>query len=135
MIRWVCLALFVGALVALTGCDGSGTKIDIEGEVKLNGEPVADGDINFIPEDKKFGGEGGKITGGKYKMKARPGKNKVEIRATKEVQGKKVPSAAGPDTFETARESIIPKKYNEETTLTADVSATNKTHNFDLKSP
>jgi len=136
MIRRGILALLTGWLIVLVGCSGRGKLMEVEGTVTLNGKPLAEGDIAFMPEDKKFGGEGGKIKDGRFKFKVRAGKNKVEIRATQEVPGKKAPSAAGPDAPpEAVRESIIPTKYNDQTTLEADVGPEKKSFTFDLKSP
>lgn len=125
----------VALLVGLAGCGGPGSLQDVEGTVTLNGQNLAEGDITFIPADTQFGGEGGKIKDGAFKMKARSGKNKVEIRANREVPGKTVPSAAGPGAKEPLMESIIPPKYNEKTELQADVSASNRSFKFDLKTP
>jgi hypothetical protein len=93
------------------GCNSGGGLIDIEGTVTVNGKDVKEGDITFAPEDKKFGGQGGKIIDGRFKMKARAGKNTVTFVASEET-GKKVPSAAGPGApAEAERQSIIPAKY------------------------
>lgn len=135
MIRWLVLASFAGLLITLAGCGGGGL-LDVEGTVALNGTPVAEGDIAFIPEDKKFGGEGGVIKDGRFKMKARAGKNKVEIRASRIVPGKTIPSAAGPGApAEPLRESIIPPKYNDQTTLNEEVKPGKTTFTFNLTSP
>ncbi|HEY1188199.1 MAG TPA: hypothetical protein VGE74_11110 [Gemmata sp.] len=124
------VAVLVGALVTAAGCGGASgpKKMDVSGSVQLDGQPLAEGDIVFIPEDKTAGAEGGKIKDGKYKMQAREGKNKVEITATRVVPGKK-----GPMGTEDLLESIVPEKYNTKSTLSADVGSGKTEHNFDLK--
>ncbi len=127
--RYFALALsFLLLSLAVAGCGGGGSgKRDVTGTVKFDGKDVADGDIIFTSDDKSVGAEGGKIKGGKYTIKARDGKNKVEIHATRAVPGKKGPMG------EDAIESYIPEKYNTKTELSADVGSGKTEHNFDLK--
>jgi hypothetical protein len=113
---------------ALIGCGGSGPKMhDVSGTVTFDDQPLPEGDIMFVPDDKSVGPEAGKIKDGKYSIKVREGKNKVEIRATREVPGKKGPMG------EPAIEGYIPAQYNLKTTLEADVASGKTTHNFTLK--
>jgi hypothetical protein len=130
------MAPLVVALATIAGC-GAGTKVlDVEGTVTLDGKPLAEGDISFIPLDKTQGGEGGKIKDGKYRMNAKPGTNRVEIRAVREVPGKKMPSAAGPGApAEAVMEQAVGPDYNEKSKLQAEVEAGKTTHNFEVKSP
>jgi hypothetical protein len=124
---WFAVALLV-ALCAATGCGKSGPKmIEVTGTVKYDGKEIPDGDIRFIPEDKSIGPEEGKIKDGKYAVKVREGKNRVEISASRAVPGKK-----GPMGTEDLIESYIPEKYNSKTTLSAEVGAGKTEHNFDL---
>lgn len=126
------LALFIG----LSGCGSGGKSLDVEGTVLLNGKDLEEGDITFVPEDKNLKAEGGKIANGKFRLKAPIGKCKVEIRATRVVPGKTQPSAAGPDAPpEPLRESIVPAKYNDQTTLNADVGPGKTTFKYELKTP
>lgn len=118
----------ITALLALTGCNESGpAKLDVSGTVKYDGQEVADGYITFTPADKTIGPEAGPIKDGKYRVHAVAGQNKVQIQANRSVPGKKGPMG------EPAVEQYIPKQYNEETTLTADVASGKTEHNFDLK--
>jgi len=136
MSRLALIIALAASFLALAGCGKWSNLIEVEGTVTVNGQPLADGDISFFPADPQYGGEGGKIKDGKYRLKARPGKNKVEIRATREVAGKKMPSAAGPDApADAVFESYLPKQYNEETTLEADVGAGKTNFPFELKVP
>jgi hypothetical protein len=122
--------LLAGLILLLTvaGCGSSGPKqLTVTGTVKFDGKEVAEGDITFIPEDKSVGPEGGKIKDGKYTIKGRSGKNKVQIMATRTVPGKKGPM--GEDLIE----QYIPEKYNDQTELSVDVGEGKTEHNFDLK--
>jgi hypothetical protein len=129
MNRCCCAALLAfGMAFVAAGCGKSGPKLmEVSGTVKYDGQDVAEGDIAFIPEDKTVGGEGGKIKDGKYTLKVKEGKNKVQIFASRAVPGKKGPMG------EDLVEQYIPEKYNDKTELTADVGAGKTTHNFDLK--
>ncbi|OWK38176.1 hypothetical protein FRUB_07296 [Fimbriiglobus ruber] len=118
----------LAGLAILAGCGEPGPKkYDVSGTVQYEGEPVTEGDIMFASEDKTIGPEGGKIKDGKYALKVREGKNRVEIRGTKIIPGKK--GSMG----EPFVDSFIPEKYNTKTELTADVGSGKTTHNFELK--
>lgn len=128
MIRWIMLVVLPAVVVAAAGC-GSGSKLyEVEGNVTLDGQDLPEGDIIFTPEDPKIGPEAGKIKDGKYKLKAKAGKMKVQIRATREVPGKK-----GPMGTEPLLEDIIAEEYNEKTTLSADVGPGKTKFDFPLK--
>jgi hypothetical protein len=136
MIRRFALSCLAAAAVALAGgCSPGVGAYEVEGSVTLDGAPLTEGDIVFQPEDPKIGPEGGKIKDGRYKMKAKAGANKVEIRAVRAVPGKTTPSAAGPGAPpDPVLESIVPEKYNNTTELKADVGAGKTKHDFTLKS-
>jgi hypothetical protein len=128
MNRNCCAALLALGIGFAAGCGQPGPKMmEVSGTVKFDGKDVADGDITFVPENQSVGGEGGKIKDGKYTLKVKEGKNKVQIMATREVPGKKGPMG------EDLVEQYIPEKYNDQTTLTADVGPGKTEHNFDLK--
>jgi hypothetical protein len=128
MNRGLWFAGLVGCVLTVAGCGQSGpSKLDVSGTVKFDGQDVTDGYITFVPEDKTVGPEAGPIKDGKYTAQVREGKNKVKIQATRPVPGKKGPMG------EQAVEQYIPKQYNEETTLSADVARGKTEHNFDLK--
>jgi hypothetical protein len=101
----------------------------VTGDVTFDDTPVAEGSIKFVPDDKKLPPEGGIIKDGKYQVMLKPGHYKVEIRAIREIPGKK-----GPMGTEPATEEYIPAKYNEQTELTADVGKGSDKIDFPLKS-
>lgn len=120
-------AVLVVFTLAVAGCGEPGPKkYDVTGTVTYDGQPLPQGDIVFHPEDKSVGPEGGKIKDGKYALKVREGKNRVEIRATRPVPGKKGPMG------EDAIEDYIPKQYNEKSKLTAEVGSGKTEHEFTL---
>ena len=125
---WFAAGLLAAMAVA-AGCGTSGPKMhDVTGIAKYDGKDIADGEIIFKSDDPSVGPEAGQIKDGKYAAKVREGKNKVEIRASRPVPGKK-----GPMGTEDLIESYIPAKYNLKTELTAEVGAGKTVHDFDLK--
>jgi hypothetical protein len=121
----VCCAILGGVSA---GCGDSGPrKYDVSGKVSWDGNPIPVGDIMFVPEAADVAREAGKIKDGAYHLKAFAGKYKVEIRATREVPGKKGPMG------EQAIEDYIPEKYNAQTILNADVGPNKREFDFSLK--
>lgn len=119
------LFVLLGSLVL--GCGKSAPKLhDVTGTVKLDGQNVPEGDIMFVSDYKSVGAEGGKIKDGKYTIKARDGKSRVEIRAVRLVPGKKGPMG------EDAIEDYIPEKYNSKSDLEVEIRVGKTVHNFDL---
>ena len=128
--RSLAAALAAAVMLPLAGCSDAppGPRlVPVTGTVSYDGKPLPDGDIMFVPADKSVGPEATKIKDGKYSFKAREGKNRVEVTASRPVPGKKGPM--GEDAFK----SYIPTKYNQKSELTAEVSAGSTSHQFELK--
>lgn len=119
-------AMSAAAALLGGGC-GSGVQMyEVTGAVTFEGRPVPAGDIIFKPEDASLGAESGKIQGGRYSARVKGGKNRVEIRAVREVPGKKGPMG------EPLLEDYLPEAYNEKTKLTADVGPGRTSFDFPL---
>jgi hypothetical protein len=103
-------------LVSLVGCSGftAPKTLPVTGSVTWNGAPLADGDILFVPSDPGQVPTSGKIVDGTFEMDARPGSNKVEIRASR-------PGKFEPAMGSTALVPFIPANYNRKSTLKAEV--------------
>jgi hypothetical protein len=117
------------------GC-GDG-KAEVSGTVSLDGTPIEEGAINFIPIDGTRGpGAGAAIRDGKYhiprSMGVTPGKNRVELRAFRNT-GRKVKDPTGPRGAMTEeRTQVFPLEYNDQSTLTREVSPGSNTFDFDI---
>ncbi len=115
--------------IGLTGCSGDG-KYPVSGKITWDGEPIPadqNGHIMFTPLDPALGPDAGTIgPDGTYELRATPGEKKVEILISRP-KGKVV-EAMGMS----AEEMYIPRKYNEETELTATVETKQNTFDFDL---
>ena len=128
-------------LVALQGCSGGGVKYaPVSGKVTMDGKPLAKVSVIFIPLAKPGSDIAGDTAGGvtdengQYTLQtmtrdgmkdgAQVGKHKVSI-SLQETRGEGDRSVT--------REKL-PKKYNEQTTLTADVTAGGPPIDFPLTS-
>ncbi len=132
------LGMLMG-LVVLCGCGQSGPRrAEVAGSVKLNGQDVIEGAIQFIPiEGTKGPSAGAPIKDGKYHI-ARTGgvvvgKNRVELRATRKT-GKKVqdPTAKPGTLVEEVGESF-PGEYNIDSKMSRDVQEGSNTLDFEIQ--
>lgn len=115
----------------LAGCgrpNGPATYA-VSGTVTLDGKPLSKGNVILYPEAQNMPAVMGKLADGRYSFRAVAGRHRVAIQAV----GDK-PREVGkglPPVFE----SIVPTRYNESTTLSADVSPEGSNRfDFDLTS-
>ena len=108
---------------SLTGCGSPpGLNLNsVSGNVTFDGEPVAEGRIQFRAVDGDQRAFGGEISNGKYTVETLPGKMTVEITASRIVPGKF--DESNPDEKVPMGEMYIPARYNSQTELTAEVPA------------
>ena len=110
------------ALTTFMGCGPAGPrKIRISGTVTLDGSPLTDGNVVFIPLDPALGAAGGQITAGDFTIETYPGPHRIEVYADK-----KVSRPIGPDDppeLGFMLTSLVPERYNKKTTLTCDVQS------------
>jgi len=124
--------------VGLLGCGGGpkGPKTaQVSGTVTLDGAPLDEGSINFIPEDGTGAPAGTKIVKGSYSVAVPLGSKRVEIRAPK-VVGQKVAYEGDPNSPKIDLiEERVPHRYNATTELkTVVTDGTNKA-DFPLVTP
>ncbi|WP_406697634.1 hypothetical protein V5E97_02100 [Singulisphaera sp. Ch08] len=119
--------LAVTVVFAMAGCGGASDGINrepVSGEVTLDGQPISQGEITFVPAG---GGEpvaAAIIENGRYTVERAngpsPGPQRINVWSKKPT-GKKFPSDVEPGTFiEETRESI-PDRYNLKSELKAEV--------------
>jgi hypothetical protein len=127
--RRVLVSVFVGLVLSVTGC-GPG-EVVVSGNVTLDGKPLEEGNIAFRPFPATATSEatGSPIQGGKYQLKVRPGRYRIEITAARAAPGPKDPLGTTPPP-----KSIIPEKYNARSELTEEVQAGTNEFNFTLTS-
>jgi hypothetical protein len=105
-------------MFGLSGCNARPAKYQVEGTITLNGKPLDGGEIFFIAADNSSS-EAAKIKEGRYQVKTTAGRYKVMVNASTKKPNLNPPGMRGDDFY---FESIIPDKYNERTSLTAEVA-------------
>lgn len=129
--RWATTGLLYIS-VTLVGCGGSDGRLGLKGTVTLDGQPLTEGAIVFIPEPGTQGpAAGGKIVDGQFTVAAAKGTMtgafRVKITALRKT-GKKVFDPTAQMQGSGARDELvdelkqyIPARYNSKSELTADV--------------
>ena len=133
MIRFSLVWCVLGLLFLSTGCGSS--LVQVSGKVTLDGAPLNTGNISFAPVGEGQVAIGTINSKGEYTLQSGsangvpPGKYRVTVVATELVQ----PTPQNPEPLP---KILTPPKYNNADTsgLTADVTSSNKTHDFKLTS-
>ncbi len=115
--QWICGLGFMILLIA-TGCSDDG-MVDIAGQVTLDGNPVAQGTISFLPTDGKGASAEAVIKDGSYSLSMPQGKKRVAIHGFKKV-GERYPWGKDNPPADILKE-ILPEEFNEKSEMTFDV--------------
>ena len=127
MTRYACPGLVAGVLFLFTGCGGE-SPADVTGTVKVDGQPLAEGEIIFEAADGTTTPGAGPIKDGRYEIKVLPGAKKVRISASRPTR------KPDPVMGAAAREQMIAREFNQQTKLTAEVRpGKNEGVDFDVK--
>lgn len=127
--------------VACTGCArDSAAPMRVWGEVSLNGQPVEDGEIVFVPEAGSSGpSTGGAIKAGRYDIPAEQGPRagssyRVEISAYGPPRSY-TPNVSGEGPFVEIRDNLAPPRFNQQSTLSVQIAteAADNRHDFQLE--
>ena len=125
MIRCCLLA----CLPLLVGCGSGSGRVGVQGSVSYKDAPLKQGTISFEPMGETRAANpnysaGSLIKDGTYNIEAEkgllPGQYSVKISST----SGGAPGDTLPGTFPLAKE-VLPEKYNSQTKLTAEITATN----------
>ncbi|MFI4876659.1 MAG: carboxypeptidase-like regulatory domain-containing protein [Blastopirellula sp. JB062] len=134
--RWLSVALL------LTACGCAGEQLDPEykpvtGTVTLDGRPLPDAQLSFVPLGSGSSGSGFTDESGKYQLYyaarrpgAKFGENRVFITKSKPSTGKQGEFAG----MREADIEMLPARYNRKTELTANIEDKRNVIDFDLKS-
>ena len=140
MVREV-LLLIAAASLPLAGCGDAGpTRAQVSGTVKLNGEPVKEGAINFFPVDASAGPEAGAaIADGKFHIPRAQGpvvgSNRVELRAFQK-SGRRIQDPTAPaGTLTDEITNVFPPEYNANSTLVREVKDAENVFDFEITTP
>ena len=131
------LRLSIALLLVAGGCGKRGNHAAIRGQVALDGEPLVQGSILFVPIEGTNGvPTGTDIKAGRYVLTDSNGPpvgwNRVEISAVRP-SGKMAPDPLGPPGRQ--REmyfSAVASRFNTESTLKVEVKPGDNTANFDV---
>ncbi len=98
----------------------------------FDGQPVEKGEISFVNVDGATPPDAGLIENGKFAFSATPGKKVVKIRGSRALP----PERQTTPEMGLAYEDFIPRAFNDESTLTAEVSPDKKrVYEFNLTPP
>jgi hypothetical protein len=119
------------SVLILGGCGGSTgpVTVTVSGSVSLDGKPVPSGQIIFNDVAGIEKAYAGVIKDGEFSFPSTLGQKKVSINSPQEVAGKSTIVGGTPGDPVSAENpalqivETIPAKYNENTTLTADVTS------------
>jgi hypothetical protein len=117
--------------IVVLGCAPAGSAI--QGRVTLDGAPLDEATISFVPLDPENSTPGWtKLALGHYTIAAaeglKPGKYRVEIRALRATSK----ANANDPTLMEAKEAV-PSRYNSQSQLIAELKAGKNSKDFDLK--
>jgi hypothetical protein len=129
----LCAAWLLVALAAL-GCTPAVKTGTVSGDVTLDGQPLKEGRIQFVPVAGDAGIAGGVITDGKFTVEAPLAKMRVEINANKVVGKKKVYEASPQSPVVDIVVELIPARYNSASTEVLDVKPGQQQVTYSLKS-
>lgn len=135
---WACThAIGLGVLLVGIGCTRSQPNVaTITGEVRLDGQPLEQGSIRFLPAEGVEGSvAGGEIVNGHYQLSGKAGPaigwNRVEINGTRKT-GRMI-SKPFPQRG-TVEETVeaIPPRFNTASTLRFEVETGDNTADFEV---
>lgn len=113
------------------GCgNGETPKYTVSGTVSFDGKPVEEGSIVFMNQDAAGQHALGAIQAGAFQVEIQNGSYRVKIESYRNTGKWAINLEEGKHEV---RAQYIPKKYNEETTLTHEVQGAEDGVAFDLK--
>ena len=131
-----CLGLLALVAALAAGCRDGPSVGDVRGEVTLDGRPLDEGVVRFVPLDGKTPTASALIAEGKFSERVPVGSHRVEISAPRLPKGIASSRQMKRGTVDegAALEELIPQRYNARSELKADVTRGTNQVRFDLKS-
>ncbi len=138
--RLLYLCVAAGVLVGSMGCNHSSEpfRAAVRGRITLDNVPLEQGSINFFPTGTTRGpATGTQIINGLYELSAAQGpaigQARVEIVSTKPT-GRRLTDVRTPGNTLNEMISLVPPRYNRDSTLIANIRTGNNVVDFHLKS-
>ena len=141
-VRVVVFLVIVAGLFCsvFTGCQRDSLNL-VTGTVTLDGTPIEEGAISFMPSGSSGVSAGSQIKNGVYSARVSPGKMIVKIYAERSLTEEDMKAyKANPmmqsslTPIEEMKKQYIPENYNEKSSLTVDVQGNMKNLDFQLES-
>jgi hypothetical protein len=135
-LQFIALLALAAALYGVAGCTGGPAYGDVAGEVTLDGAPLREGVVRFVPVDGNTPTASALIENGEFRTPVPAGKHRVEISAPKLPKGINSSKEMKRGTVDegAALEDLLPTQYNTQSTLTADVKKGANKVSYRLKS-
>jgi hypothetical protein len=123
------------ALLALlaAGCSGGGSTGTVNGTVTLDGQPLKEGVVKFIPADVKVHPVSAAVKDGRFTITAPLGENRVEFSVSKVVGKIKMYDTPDSPTVDQTKE-MLPDKFNVRSTLKSTVKGGSQDETYALSS-
>jgi hypothetical protein len=130
MFTKILLAALLPILAA--GCSKGRPMGDVQGRVTVNGQPLKEGGVRFIPVNGSTPATGGTVHDGTFRVQVPVAKQRVEFSANVVDTDKTPPNATGD---QIVIKALVPDRYNTRSELTLDVVPGLNEPVFDLKNP
>ncbi len=141
-LAYATVARFCGICIVILACFGCGKKgpqrAAASGHVTLDGQPIDQGVIQFLPVEGTVGPEtGGVISKGQYDIPRERGpivgKSRIELRASKKT-GRKIQDPTGRTGVQTDEtKEMFPSSFNTNSSLVREIKAEPNTLDFDIQ--
>jgi len=127
--------------LVLTGCQRDGLN-SVAGTVTFDGAPLEEGIISFMPSGDSGISTGGQIKNGAYSLRVSPGKMIVKIYAERPltpeeaaaIKNNPMSQASMTPAGVEVKKQFLPEKYNDKSSLSADIQGNTKNLDFQLES-
>jgi hypothetical protein len=123
-----CLAIVLAAAI---GCS-PGANV-VSGTVNLDGQPLKEGLIRFVPVDGTSQPASTPVTDGKYSVPVSTGEMRVEISANRVIGKRKMYDTPDSPTVDEVEE-LVPPRFNVQSQLKIVVKGGSQTENFEVQS-
>ena len=135
-LKLLSLLTLAAALHGVAGCTGGPAYGDVAGEVTLDGSPLLEGVVRFVPVDGNTPTASALIENGQFRVPVPAGNHRVEISAPKLPRGINSSEEMKRGTVDegAALEELIPQRYNTKSELTAGVKKGANKVRYRLKS-
>ena len=120
-------------LVGVVGCSGSSLQGTVNGTVTLDGMPLKEGDVRFVPADGKSQTASATIIDGQFTAQVPTGEMRVEISAPKVIGKRKMYDTPDSPVVDKVKE-LLPPRYNAKSELRLTVKSGVQDQTFALQS-